>query len=136
MKENDQQREINKSCHGKELLSKDLKDIDPFFVRREREEHYKHKEHPLSSRLSLTYLSLSLCFSFTHFSTCTWFKIGTPRKLPLLFSYPISKLPSVPPQWAHYPHYTINFFTERREGEEGRRDRTNTVAPTDTFVFY
>lgn len=136
MKENDQVREINKSCHRKELLSKDLKDIDAFFARREREEHYKDKEHPFSSRLSLIYLSLFLCFSFTHFSTYTWFKIGIPRKLPLLLYYQINKLPSVPPWIAYFPHYTSNVFTERREDEEGRKGETELILlPQQTLSF-
>lgn len=68
MKEFDQVREIKESFHEEEFLRKDLKDIDAFFVRREREEQ---KEHLLSSRIFFIYLTFYLCFSFTHISTHT-----------------------------------------------------------------
>lgn len=71
MKEFDQVREIKESFHEEEFLRKDLKDIDALFVKREREEHYKQKEHLLFSRLSKIHLTFYLHFFFTHISTHT-----------------------------------------------------------------
>lgn len=72
MKKFDQVREIKESFHEEEFLRKDLKDIYALFVRREREEYYKQKEHLLSFRLfSFIYLTFYLCLSFSHISTQT-----------------------------------------------------------------
>lgn len=121
MKEFDQVREIKESFHEEEFMRKDLKDIDALFVKREREEHYKQKEHLLFFQAFQDLLDrLPLLFLYPHLYSYL-IQNEHPEKTPLLSS-PIHNLPFIPPKIGHYPHYTIISVLKGRREEEREKD--------------